>query len=240
MGGWSETTGTIPEPVRAIGPYDQDAVLGEPCNEAWPAAALQDLSSITVATTATELENIGRLRHALYVKRDGKPYGHVDAMRGVFLEPVDRVSLNLQALAGPRLLASVRLTRAADALSDPHLRLVIDAIDPPDLARSVIASRLAVRPEKEARALIETVFRDAYRRCFASGARSCFLATRESLIGLFLKAGFRPFGRSYLDPVAGRLQPMVFDAGDRTVLDVRRPISKSSAQQRDPSAKAKK
>jgi hypothetical protein len=79
------------------------------------------ISSIRLAETGEELLQIGRLRYALFVERDGKPYRHADPARRVFLEPIDDCSLNFFATIGNDCVAAVRLTRALDTPCDGQL-----------------------------------------------------------------------------------------------------------------------
>ncbi|WFU07443.1 hypothetical protein QA648_36555 (plasmid) [Rhizobium sp. CB3171] len=163
---------------------------------------------------------IGELRYRLFIKRDGKNYEHADHRNKIFLEPVDLVSANFYAMIAGTCGLSVRLTSAADCLSDRHLSLIVEhsRLTDAELEGTVLNSRFAVVDDNRMKLRIPVVLREIYRVGMESGALRCLLAARAELVPLFARFGFAPLGGQYHDPVAGLLQIMVLNAFDRTAL----------------------
>lgn len=169
---------------------------------------------MSVATTLSDIIQIGRLRYDLYVKRDGKQYRHADHQSRQFLEPIDAVSFNFQAKRNNILLGSVRGSLAADALHDDHLSPLVEAANPRCLHEAVVSSRFAVRPSNTARSLISELFREVYRTGIDIGAKQCLVSTRDELVPLFTRFGFRSIGTKFMDPVAGSLNVLIHEMQD--------------------------
>lgn len=171
---------------------------------------------VRLAVGPLDLHRIGRLRYDLFVRRDGKNYGHADSSRGTLIEPIDDVSDNFLVEAQGEIRAAVRLTLCCRALEDRHLRLAIEhaGLTEAMLAGAAINSRLAIQDGKEGSLLLTQLFRKVYRAGVERGARHCVLAARPSLSALFQRFGFKPV-RAYADPVAGPLVTHVLDAFDR-------------------------
>lgn len=174
--------------------------------------------SITLAHTQKDLKNIGRLRYQLFVERDHKAYA-ADHSNSVFLEPIDNLSLNIQAIdAGhEKCLATVRLTRGQDGMADRQLAAILTNCElaKPPYTNCVLLSRLTVRPEPQARSCITDLMCHTYSLGLRQGARYALLATRPSLIPMFRRFGSVPTGRRLHDPVASDLEILVLDLLNR-------------------------
>lgn len=188
----------------------------------WPRVAFAPNrhSAIGCATTGHEVRRIGRLRYELFIERDGKSYAGADHESRTFLEDIDRTSLNFQVVLNSRHVAAVRLTRALDGASDPHLSRALEhaGLDECDLPRTVINSRLAVLPETQARLQIPLLFRHMYRIGVLSGASYCVAAARPAVGSLFERFGFRRRPISYIDPIGGLMEVHVLDVFNKAVL----------------------
>jgi hypothetical protein len=179
---------------------------------------------------------IGRLRYDLYVARDGKPYECADSKDGLLLEPVDAMSLNFCAMRDDRPLSAVRSTWAKDALHDPHLAPLVRAAWDQGLDETIVNSRFVVRDVRGAQATIMPLFRQVHRSGRLAGARYSLLATRNELIPMFERFGFRKAGVRIDDPVAGALHLLIFDACDLGHLEsIRSPLAAHARMfERDP------
>jgi predicted GNAT family N-acyltransferase len=212
----------IPAQQTRAGMQVTTEIEQSPCRDApaqwlgrWPHDILADPDGcISIARTEQELREIGALRYELFIERDGKRYSNADHVSRTFLEPIDSVSLNFQARVDGRLLASVRGVRAADAVNDTHLRLLLDAVELEQIETSVICSRLVVRSEHRARSLIGPMFSHVYRTGMRAGARHCILGTRIDLVGVFERFGFRRVGAQIVDPVASDIHLLSIDMHD--------------------------
>lgn len=175
---------------------------------------------ISIARTLAEIEAIGRLRYAFFIERDRKPYLHADHRARIFLEPIDRLSLNFQACAARRCAASLRLSWANDCKADIQLRQTIERsrLAEFELLNTLVASRFVIGDAANARLMIIHLFRHVYEIGLTSGARFCLMSTRPALAGLFERLGFFSEERPYADPVAGELQAFKLDLLDRREL----------------------
>jgi predicted GNAT family N-acyltransferase len=193
--------------------------LGIPGNESAQPQTLTTpmISSIAIAGTEQELQQIGRLRYELFVERDGKSYRDADKDQRLFLEPVDRCSLNFFGAIGNDCVVAVRSTRVQDAGGDQQLCRLVEqaALSADQTSTTVICSRLVVCDRIRARLLIPELFRHVYRAALASGMRHSILAARPSLIPIFERFGFLAVSPAYLDEIAGPMVIMQLDLLDR-------------------------
>ncbi len=184
----------------------------------WPTKALHSADGrITIAASASELEEVGRLRYELFFMQGGKTGGLADHEQRRFVEPVDELSLNLQYRGRAGIQGAVRLTRGNDALSDPHLQSVLDATGATANSNIMICSRVAVQPGLKAQA-IASLFSQVYRTALLSGACYGLLAARDEMTRMFEPLGFRSLGQSMNDPIEGMLSIMRLDAYDTPYL----------------------
>jgi predicted GNAT family N-acyltransferase len=175
------------------------------------------VSSIAIAKTDQELLQLGRLRYELFVERDGKSYRAADKDQRLFLEPVDKCSLNFFGTIGNDCVVAVRSTKVQDSGCDERLsRIVAQSALPSDqISATVIYSRFVVCERIRARLLIPELFRLAYRTALSSGMRHSILAARPSLIPIFERFGFVAGSTAFLDEIAGPMVIMKRDLLDR-------------------------
>jgi predicted GNAT family N-acyltransferase len=175
------------------------------------------ISSIAIARTEQELRQIGRLRYELFVERDGKSYRDADKNGRLFLEPVDKCSLNFFGTIGNDCVVAVRSTKVQDAGRDEHLSRVVEqsALPADQTLTTVMCSRLVVCDRIRARLLIPDLFRHVYRAALASGITHGISAARPSLISIFERFGFLAASTAYLDEIAGPMVIMKLDLLDR-------------------------
>ncbi|BCB19226.1 hypothetical protein [Bosea sp. ANAM02] len=187
----------------------------------WPEGIIDPdrYPEIAIARTDGEMEEVGRLRYALFVERDGKRYAHADHTNKVFLEPIDKISLNFVARARDKCAVAVRATWAHDTIVDPHLEQVVAHADlaPEVLDTVIVHSRLVVRRSMSARGLLPVLFQSMFRGARMANARFCLAATRSELIPLFERFGFCQLDRRrpYFDEVAGWMNVLLLDLHDR-------------------------
>jgi predicted GNAT family N-acyltransferase len=166
------------------------------------------------------LAQIGRLRYELFIERDGKPYRGADKEQRLFLEPVDKCSLNFFGTIGNDCVIAVRSTKVEDAKCDERLSRVVEksALATDRIATTVVYSRFVVRERIRARLLIPATFRLAYQTALSSGMSHAILAARPSLIPIFERFGFVAEATAFLDEIAGPMVIMTLDLLDRTRL----------------------
>jgi hypothetical protein len=182
--------------------------------QTWPPQAFQLVDKrITIATSTSELEQVGQLRYELLFGGTDKTSRLADHSLRQFIEPVDDLSLHIRYGADDQPQAAVRLTRASEALADPHLQLILDASGAAPTSCTVIWSRLAIAPHLREQSLAP-LFRQLYRSALVSGACYCLLAASDEMACNFELVGFRPLGSSVTDPIGGVLRLWRLDAYD--------------------------
>lgn len=181
------------------------------------APAAPGACSTAISRTDQELTQIGRLRYELFIERDGKPYRAADKERRLFLEPVDKCSLNFFGTIGNDCVIAVRSTSVLDAKCDEQLSRVVEqsALPPDQISTTVISSRFVVCEQIRARRLIPAVFRHVYRTALSAGMTNGILAARPSLIPIFERFGFVARSTAFLDEIAGPMVIMKLDLLNR-------------------------
>ncbi|WP_415219902.1 N-acyl amino acid synthase FeeM domain-containing protein [Rhodopseudomonas sp.] len=201
--------------VRAHAPNPRLQFL----SDRWPQPAMVTTdSSIRVVRSELELEDVGRLRNDVRAARAGQPHAGGEVGDRTVVDEIDRCSLVFVAEHQGRELATVRLSRAIDALGDSHLAPLIEAVQPADLAVTVVVSRFAVIPERQARALALPMFFQAYRSMHLVGARCALMTIHATMVQVFAQFGWKPTGEVVHDPFAGEMQILRHDLLDMTLL----------------------
>lgn len=201
---------TCVEGIRLV--IEHQIVLSEV--ESWSRRVASMGEHVSLATSSVELEQIGLLRYELYVAKGGKQYEWADHSCRSFLEPIDASSMNFQVRRDETLLGAVRGSRAVDALSDDHLLQLIEAARPTSLDAAVITSRLAFRPGRTARSMINELFAVVYQTGRLMGGQQCLASAKEDLVPLFERFGFKDTNRRFKDTVVGDLCVLVHDMED--------------------------
>lgn len=170
-------------------------------------------AGVGIAATAEERAAIGRLRYDKYVLRDGKAYPQADHANRVLFDPIDARSVLFHARRESGApMATVRLSRLADAKDDPQLGRLAALAENLDI--TVANSRLVTEDDRVAKLAIKPMFQLVYEVGLLSGARFCLLSTRPALMKLFERFGFRGTGEQFRDAVAADQVVMRLDLWD--------------------------
>lgn len=171
----------------------------------WPDAAIGSTDpAIHVVRSTADLSRVGRLRHAL--SREGRATSREsDFGSPALIEPVDRCSLVFVAEYRGEAVGTIRLTRAADAINDPHLGLLLEVAKPEDSGAAIVMSRFAVLPDPQAHALIVPMLLQAYRSACLAGAVQSFMAAPTRMVPTFAARGWQWIGRTFVDLEAGTM-----------------------------------
>jgi predicted GNAT family N-acyltransferase len=170
-------------------------------------------AGVGIAATGEERAAIGRLRYEKYVQRDGKAYPQADHANRVLFDPIDARSVLFHARRGNGApMATVRLSRLADALDDPQLGRLAALAEKLDI--TVANSRLVTEDDRDAKLAIKPMFQLVYEVGLLSGARYCLLSTRPALLKLFERFGFKQTGEQFRDAVAADQVVMRLDLWD--------------------------
>lgn len=183
--------------------------------DTWPLKAFESPDSrIRIATSTSELEDIGRLRYEVLSAGGDKTFQFADHSARQFVEPIDDLSLHLQySESAKRTDAAVRLTRASDALSDPLLQLILDATRAAPTTCTVICSRFATVDNIGSDSIVP-LFCQVYRSALVAGACYCLLAVRDEMTSMFETFGFRLLDPCVNDPIGGVVSLLRLDAYD--------------------------
>lgn len=127
--------------------------------------------------------------------------------------PDDHSGPVLVATRQRRTLASLRLVHAADATGEAGLAALRDTVAPHHLAGTVL-HQVAMAPGRPGRALVERLFRQAYRTAILAGGRTGLIAAVPVLRDLLVPLGWRATGAGYRDPVAGDVVILRLDLFD--------------------------
>ena len=182
---------------------------------------------IFIASCAADIEQIGQLRYALFVERDGKQFPHANHDARTLIEPVDETSFVFGARLRNTIECSVRLTWLKKGINDPLIDNIATVIAELGLEidTTVVNSRLVVRPDNRAKFLIPSMFRAVYSCGFLGGAEHGVVAAKQSLVPMFEKFGFRKTERAIFDSYSGSLEILVLKLRDRDHLaHVRSPL----------------
>jgi hypothetical protein len=145
------------------------------------------------------------------------PATELECSTHLFLEPVDKCSLNFFGTIGNDCVVAVRSTKVPDAKCDEQLCRIVEQSSLPaeQTSTTVISSRFVVCERIRARLLIPELFRHVYRTALSSGVTHSILAARPSLIPIFERFGFLAASTAFLDEIAGPMVIMKLDLLDR-------------------------
>lgn len=186
------------------------------CGNRWPARAFGGLqhSSVKLARSFSEMEEIGRLRYQRFVVDQGQPYQAHGGERPFLIDPIDRLSLNLYLSEANQIAMALRMSWSSDVTSSDYLTLLISELSP--LLRSsptIICSRLVSASSVDVKKLV-VLFRRAFEIGMVSGCTFSVLSTHRHRIPLFERFGYRNLDIPIDDPVAGRQYVLLLDLLD--------------------------
>jgi hypothetical protein len=162
------------------------------------------------ASTASEIESVQRLRHAVYVDELGR-YGDV-AGDGRLAEPEDATSWLFYAHDEGQVVASTRITWGGDGFSDRQVdqyRLgPFLAEIPPEMM--AVGERNSVLPAYRGMGLPEALAEFGRSNTSGYDLRIVFGCCEPHLLTLYLKMGCRLYAdRNINSPAAGYLIPLI-------------------------------
>ncbi|RJF70952.1 hypothetical protein D4Q52_15095 [Rhodopseudomonas palustris] len=177
----------------------------------WPAAAtIPTEAAIHIVRSRADLARAAQLRRDL---TDINGFCRAEA-----IEPIDLCSLVFVAEDRAEAVATVRLTRASDAINDRRLGLLIEAAQPEDLESAMVVSAVAVRPAPRGPALMVPLLLQVYRSAHLAGAKQSLLAAEEPMVPMFSSRGWTRTGRSFVDPEGGTVQVLKYAQIDLNAL----------------------
>lgn len=173
---------------------------------------------IRTATTTTDRETIFRLRYEIYVEEIGYRYQHADHERRLLTDPGTRQSRLLMAMDEGRVVGTAKCDWGGEVEFTDEERMVYDlgrflpVVKPAGIG---IFSRFMAAPSHRSGDVPIRLFDSVLRFLLEKHAALLFLDCRPHLINTYERLGFRTYTRTYSDPMAGLLVPLVLVLDDR-------------------------
>jgi hypothetical protein len=172
---------------------------------------------ILVADTDRELEAVFRLRYEVYIEEMGFKWDLADHENRLMGNPPGAPCTVLYAADGDRAVGTLRMQLGRDGGLTPedyqvyHLDRFTPQVPP---ERMAILTRYMTRPEFRDSDVPARLFDEMIRQLLDSGVQLLFCDCRPHLINTYLRWGFRPYAKTFNDPVAGLLVPLVMVLDD--------------------------
>lgn len=172
---------------------------------------------LRLAETKADHEAIYRLRYDIYVEEMGYVFPGVDHQRRRLAESILRPTRLMVAEEGGALVGTLQFNWGAEcAFSEEERRIyrLSDFIALVADEEMMIASRFMTRPSHRDTDLPARMLDAMFAFALDQKVRLLFLDCRPHLINTYLRLGFRTYARTYNDPIAGMLAPLVFVLDD--------------------------
>lgn len=174
-------------------------------------------TQLRFAEGAADHEQIWRLRYDIYVDEMGYTFPGVDHAGRRLAEPFLRPTRLLMAEDGGALVGTLQFNRGGECAFTSEERAIYRLDDFESVvgpAGMMIASRFMTRPSHRDGDLPARVLDEMFGFALDNGVRLLFCDCRPHLINTYLRLGFRNYAKTYNDPIAGMLAPLVFVLDD--------------------------
>jgi GNAT superfamily N-acetyltransferase len=174
-------------------------------------------ATLRYAESEADREAIYRLRYDIYVEEMGYPFPGADHLGRRLAEPMLRPTRLLMAEEGGALVGTLQFNWGAECGFTDHERRIYRLSDFVAFVGDesvMIAGRFMTRPSHRDTDLPALMLGRMFEFALDNGVRLLFGDCRPHLINNYLRLGFRTFARTYNDPVAGMLAPLVFVIDD--------------------------
>ncbi len=186
-----------------------------------PSIPLSDCSlQIRIATEPWEKREIYRLRYEVYVQEMAKPLGSTVNKEKLLYDSLDKSSILLYAQDGSNIVATIRLSIAAEEdypselvkafCMDKFLALHTDMPN----RHFGLGTKLAVKTQYRNSPALYLIITEAYRLLREHNVQICFTGCNPYLISLYERMGFRKFAGNFTDPGYGLLVALVMVVED--------------------------
>lgn len=174
-------------------------------------------ASLRFAESDTDREAVYRLRYDVYVEEMGYAFPGVDHRGRRLAEPILRNTRLLMAEEGGALVGTLQFNWGTECAFTEEERRIYRLSDFVALVGDediIIASRFMTRPSHRDTELPAQMLDAMFAFALDNDVRLLFGDCRPHLINNYLRLGFRTYARTYNDPVAGMLAPLVFVIDD--------------------------
>ncbi|MEZ5831118.1 MAG: cyclic nucleotide-binding domain-containing protein [Dongiaceae bacterium] len=174
-------------------------------------------ATLRFAETQADREAIYRLRYDIYVGEMGYTFPGVDHLGRRLAEPILRPTRLLMAEEDGPLVGTLQFNWGAEcAFTDDERQIyrLSDFIADVDDRDMMIACRFMTQPSHRDSDLPARMLDRMFAFALDNGVRLLFCDCRPHLINNYLRLGFRAYAKTYNDPIAGMLAPLVFVIDD--------------------------
>lgn len=174
-------------------------------------------ATLRFAQGEADHESIYRIRYDIYSDEIGYKFPGADHAGRRLVEPFKRPTHLLMGEEGGQLVGTLQFNwGGACTFSDDEMNIyrVADFLPVVGAGGIIIFSRFMTRPTHRTGALPGDLLDEMYRFALKNNVRLLFCDCRPHLIGTYLRLGFRTYAKTYNDPVAGLLAPLVLVMDD--------------------------
>jgi hypothetical protein len=174
-------------------------------------------TQLRFAESEADHESIYRIRYDIYAVEMGYKFGNVDHAGRRLVEPFKRPTRLLMAEEGGALVGTLQFNWGGECAfteEERHVYRLDDFLPVVGPEGMMILSRFMIRPEHRTGDLPGEMLDAMYRFGLEHRVRLLFCDCRPHLINTYLRLGFRTYARTYNDPIAGILAPLVLVLDD--------------------------
>ncbi len=174
-------------------------------------------TQLRFAASEADRDSIYRLRYDIYADEMGYKFAGADHAGRRLVEPFKRPTRLLMAEDGGALVGTLQFNwggECAFSEEERHIYRLADFLPIAGPEGIIIFSRYMTRPSHRTGALPGDMLDTMYRFALENGARLLFCDCRPHLINTYLRLGFRTYAKTYNDPIAGILAPLVLVMDD--------------------------
>jgi CRP-like cAMP-binding protein/predicted GNAT family N-acyltransferase len=174
-------------------------------------------ATLRFAETEADHEAVYRLRYEIYVEEMGYAFPGVDHQGRRLAEPFERPTRRLMAEDDGALVGTLQFNWGAECpFTDDERRIyrLSDFVAFAGDESTMIASRFMTRSSHRDSDLPARMLDAMFEFALDNEVRLLFADCRPHLINNYLRLGFRTYAKTYNDPTAGMLAPLIFVIDD--------------------------
>ncbi len=179
-------------------------------------------ATLRFAQGEADHESIYRIRYDIYVEEMGYRFPGIDDAGRRLVERLDRPTRLMMAEEDGILVGTLQFNWGREcAFSDEerHVYRLDDFVPAVGRENMMIASRFMTRSNRRDSNLPARMLDSMFSFAWDNNVRLLFCDCRPHLINNYLRLGFRNYAKTYNDPVAGMLAPLVFVLDDLAHLE---------------------
>ncbi len=169
------------------------------------------MEEIRLAVTEQDRFDAYRLRYALYIAEQGKPYPEADHRQQTLMDELDNDGDIIVVESDGVICGTVRANwfDSPTAFARYHHVFELSRFSDISPAEIAVCSRLAASPEHDHAWAREKLFEAIYERGLVRNTQLCFVTCAPLLRRMFRKYGFREYLAPIEDKIVGKLHRML-------------------------------